>query len=94
MKPSEAFGVVIRSVGLLLIVAALWVLFGAILTLVSGGLGSFIGMLIGGMPMLFVGIWLLGGAPYIVSIAYPDLDDHKSTDDKEGKKNPPMMPQE
>ena len=82
MKPSEAFGVVIRSVGLLLILAALWVLFGAILTLVLGGPGGFIGSLIGGMPMLFVGIWLLGGAPSIVSISYPGLDDHKSTDDK------------
>ena len=80
MRPSDAFGVIIRSIGLLLILSALWVLFWAILNLVGGGPGNVLGMMISGIPMLFVGIWFLGGAPSLVSFAY--RDNHKLADDQ------------
>jgi len=72
MKPSELFGVVVRSVGLLLVLPALGVQFFAILNLVMGGPGNVAGMMILSIPVLLVGLWLLRGAPGIVAFAYPE----------------------
>jgi hypothetical protein len=70
MKPSDAFGVVVRSLGLLMVVAASWILFWALLNLVGGGPGNVLGMVISGIPMLIVGIWFLTGAQSLISFAY------------------------
>jgi len=63
MKPSDAFGVVVRSIGLLLFLQ------GIAMCLVAVGAP---GMILLAIPALVVGLWLLRGAQFIVSFAYPD----------------------
>ncbi len=72
MKPSELFGVVVRSVGLLIVLPSLGLQFFALLDLVGGGPGNAVGILILSIPALLVGLWLLRGAPGIVAFAYPE----------------------
>jgi hypothetical protein len=71
MKPSELFGVVIRSVGLVVMLSAMSVLFYAILSLVLGGPASVVGLFIIGIPPLLVGLWLLLGASDLATAVYP-----------------------
>lgn len=70
MKPSELFGVVVRSAGLVTVLSAMSVLFWAIVNLVLGGPASVIGLLIIGVPPLLVGIWLLLGASGLALAVY------------------------
>lgn len=63
MKPSEAFGVIVRTVGLLLVLSAIWVLVCALRTP---------GLILPAIPMILGGIWLLRGAPALIMFAYPD----------------------
>ena len=70
MKPSELFGVVVRSVGLLLTVLAMCVFFGAFASLVLRGPASVVGLLIIGIPQLLLGIWLLLGASNLAASLY------------------------
>ena len=65
MKSSEAFGVVVRSVGLILVVSAL----GSLISALAAP-----GVLLLAIPTLFVGLWLLRGAPGVIDYAYPDRD--------------------
>ena len=65
MKPYEAFGVVVRSAGLLLLVSTANMLLMAV---------AQPGFLILMIPMLAIGIWLLRGAPVLVDFAYPKRD--------------------
>ena len=65
MKPSEVFGVVVRSVGLLLLVSVA----NMPLMLVAQP-----GLLIIAIPMSVIGIWLLRGAPALIHFAYPQRD--------------------
>jgi hypothetical protein len=71
MRPFELFGVVVRSVGLLLVLSAAWVLFWAMVNLLLGGPGNVAGMLVGGIPVLLVGIWLLRGGSNLAARVYP-----------------------
>ena len=70
MKPSEVFGVVIRTIGLLLLMFAVSQIAMGLLALVIGGLGNVFVMLLSGIPSFLVGYWFLRGAPLIVSLAY------------------------
>lgn len=70
MKPSEVFGVVIRTIGLLLLMFAVAQFLMALLNLMGGGPGNAAAMILGGTPSLLVGLWFLRGAPIIVSYAY------------------------
>jgi hypothetical protein len=72
MKPSDVFGIVVRTVGLLLVLAAAASLFVAILGALDGGQHSAAGLAASGFPTLLVGLWLLRGAPLLVWFAYPD----------------------
>ncbi|MGD0655967.1 MAG: hypothetical protein ABSA16_16645 [Thermoguttaceae bacterium] len=72
MKPSDLFGVVVRTLGLLLLMGSLWLLFWAFLNLVMGGPGSTIGLMITAIPPLFVGVYFLGGAKGLVYLTYQD----------------------
>ena len=64
MKPSELFGVVVRSLGLLLLVSTLNMLLMAI---------EQPGYLILSIAMFALGVWLLRGAPILIEIAYPEV---------------------
>lgn len=67
MKPSELFGVFVRTMGLFLTLAALLQIFLAILK----GPQNVFGMLLFGVPMLLVGLWFLRGAKALISFAFP-----------------------
>ena len=70
MKDTEVFGIVVRSVGLIVTLASAGLIFNALLSLAMGGQGTLIGWLFYGIPALFVGLWLLRGARSIVSFAF------------------------
>jgi hypothetical protein len=72
MKPSDVFGVAVRTIGLILLLASLWLFFWAFLNLVMGGPSSVIGMIILAIPPLFVAVYFLGGAKGLVYLAYQD----------------------
>jgi len=73
MKPSDLFGVVVRTIGLIIIVlAALWQVFRAIASLDDWGSGNVVGMLVYGIPALLVGLWFLRGAKALISFAFPE----------------------
>jgi hypothetical protein len=72
MKPADVFGVAVRTIGLLVILAAVWAIFLGTLAIVGGGPGQVAGLLFFGIPALIVGLILLrGGADAIVRFAYP-----------------------
>jgi hypothetical protein len=72
MKPSDLFGVVVRTIGLILLLISLSLLFWAFLNLVMGGPSSVIGMIILAIPPLFVSVYFLGGAKGLVYLAYQE----------------------
>ena len=67
MKPTELFGVAVRTIGLTLFVFALFATGFALLGLLLGGPGEVIGILWFGVPALLVGLWLLRGADAMVA---------------------------
>ena len=71
MKPAELFGVVVRTIGLLLVLSSAWMVLLGLLGVVLGGPGQMAGMLVFGIPVLLIGIWLLRGARPLVEFAYP-----------------------
>ncbi len=72
MKPSDVFGIVVRTVGLLITLTALWSIGWALLSLAGGGPGNAAGLLIFGIPELLIGLWLLRGAKPLVRFAFPE----------------------
>ncbi len=70
MKPSDAFGVVIRALGLFLTLYALLQLY-LVLTVFLTGVKILL-PLYKGIPAAVVGLYLLRGAPLVVSFCYPD----------------------
>ncbi len=72
MKPSEMFGVIVRTIGLVIVLTALFQVFFAILNLVGGGPGNVVVMLLYGIPALLVGLWFLRGAKALISFAFPE----------------------
>ncbi len=73
MKSAEAFGVAVRTVGLLVLLSAAWTTFLGALGVIGGGPTG--GMLFFGIPALLVGLFLLrGGADVIVKFAYPNKE--------------------
>ena len=76
MKPAETFAVVIRTVGLIAFLVASAILFWALLNLILGGPANLAGLFVVGIPLLLVGLWLLRGAPQLLSFAFPMGDRH------------------
>ena len=74
MKPVEVFAIVVRTVGLIVSLAAAAILFWGLLNLVLGGPVSAGGMIIVGVPKLLVGLWLLRGGPPLLAFAFPNKD--------------------
>ncbi len=72
MKPSEMFGVMVRTIGLIIFLTVLCQVLIAILNLVGGGPGNVVGMLLYGIPALLVGLWFLRGAKALISFAFPE----------------------
>jgi len=74
VKPVEVFAIVVRTVGMIVSLAAAAILFWALLNLVLGGPANPVGMIIIGVPILLVGLWLLRGAPSLLAYAFPKDD--------------------
>lgn len=68
MKPRDAFGVVVRSVGLLMFVFLAYVLLIVIATPFLLGLPF-------ALLVLVIGIYLLRGAPLLMKVAYGSSED-------------------
>ncbi|MGQ0637073.1 MAG: hypothetical protein ACT4QC_20885 [Planctomycetaceae bacterium] len=71
MNSRDVFGVVIRTVGLLLVLPGTFCVLYALLAIVGGGPPQIIALLLPGVPALLVGIWFLRGAAWLVAFAYP-----------------------
>jgi hypothetical protein len=69
MKPTQVFGIVVRSIGLFVVVASMGFLIPGMLSLVMGG--PMTGLLFYGVPTFIIGLWLLRGPRIIISLAYP-----------------------
>ena len=67
MKPSDIFGIVVRTMGLILVLVALG---SSIPAMVQPGVLFF------GIPVLLLGLWLLRGGKAVVSFAYPEELEH------------------
>ncbi|MBN1506258.1 MAG: hypothetical protein JW955_05405 [Sedimentisphaerales bacterium] len=72
MTPSDIFGIVVRTIGLIMTLVGLWTIGFALLILVGGGPGGAAGLLIAGIPESLVGLWLLRGAKPLVQFAFPE----------------------
>jgi hypothetical protein len=73
MKPSELFGVGVRLIGLLLILAAVFQLFAGAVDLLLGGPGGLIAVAVFvGLPALLIGVAMVRLADEITRFAYPD----------------------
>jgi hypothetical protein len=70
MTNRDVFEIIVRTVGLLITLAAAWQILLGLFALISGAPGQFAGLLFYGIPALFVGLWLLRGARSIVSFAF------------------------
>jgi hypothetical protein len=79
MKPAEIFGIIVRTIGLLMIVPA--TLSGAygLLGALMGGPTVTIAIFVLSFPLVAVGLWMLRGAPSLVEFAYPSRRVMKST---------------
>jgi hypothetical protein len=72
MKASEIFSLVIRCTGLFLSLYALFRLYPVVFWVIPGvALGYPLAAAFWGIPSLALGLWLLRGAPAIVSFSYP-----------------------
>lgn len=70
MTPREAFALVVRTVGLLLTLVAVGLIYSGSLSLLLGGPANMTALLAYGIPEFVAGIWLLRGAPDLVSFAF------------------------
>lgn len=77
MKSSEVFGVVVRSVGLVVVMLAAWALCWTMWILVLGGSDFGVGLFVNSIAGLLIGGWLLRGAPALVEFAY-QTDENRS----------------
>ena len=76
MSAVEAFQVVVRSIGLVVLLVAGSVVGFGLLNIIAGGPNP--GLCILGAPPLLVGLWLLRGAPALVRFAYPSSQGRES----------------
>jgi hypothetical protein len=72
MKVADMFAVIVRTIGLIVLLASGAVLFYAFLNLILGGPMSVVGLLILGVPPFLVGLWMLRGAPPLIAFAFPE----------------------
>jgi len=70
MTNRDVFEIIVRTVGLLITLAAAWQILLGLFGLISGASGQFAGLLFYGIPAIIVGLWLLRGARSIVSFAF------------------------
>lgn len=74
MKPPEAFGVVVRTIGLLILIYAVPAFCWTLVLILSGSVpdGVWFWAAAGTALMGLVGLWMLRGAPGIIAFTYPE----------------------
>ena len=77
MKQSEIFSLIVRTVGLLTCLFAVYHMSIAIVALFSPAIGTGFLMFIAYVPVMLLGLWLLRGAKKLMSFAYPEEDPDK-----------------
>jgi hypothetical protein len=86
MKPVQAFGVSIRTVGLIACLAAVLYLISGVIASISPGCKANVSpawqYFIVGLVVLIIGLYFLGGAPHVLRLAYRDdsPDSERSND--------------
>jgi hypothetical protein len=78
MKPSQVFGIIVRTFGLLLTVYSMWYLAYGIATtlgLPEDAPGYEESYYLSGLVCFFLGLYCLRGAPLIVRFSYPSVED-------------------
>jgi hypothetical protein len=71
MKSSEIFGIIVRTIGLILLVTTGFWIIPALFSLVLGG--PPVGWLIPiAVPMILIGLWLLRGGKAVIAFAFPE----------------------
>jgi NhaP-type Na+/H+ or K+/H+ antiporter len=72
MTPQDAFGVVLRSLGVIALIVGMLYVASGVLSFLSGEMAECGWYLIIGVIIGFLGRYLLSGAPRIMNIAYPN----------------------
>jgi hypothetical protein len=72
MKPAEIFGIIVRTVGLVVVLFGLSQLYTAVLNLFLGPLEIVVARFPFGVAALLIGLWLLRGAKALIKFAYCD----------------------
>ncbi len=72
MKPVELFGVIVRTVGLLITVGAMfWIFVATVHLILERPVSLVLEVYLYGVPGLFVGLYFLSGAELLVRSVYP-----------------------
>lgn len=71
MKPEEVFGIVVRTIGLLMLIPASLSAAYGLLGLLMGGPAQTIVTLLFSVPTALVGLWMVRGANSLIEFAYP-----------------------
>ena len=71
MKPEEVFGIIVRTIGLLMLIPASLSAAYGLLGLLMGGPAQTIVTLVFSVPAVLVGLWMVRGAESLVEFAYP-----------------------
>ncbi len=78
MKTTQLFGVIVRTVGLVVLVVSVGFLIPGVLSLILGG--PFGGLVFYGLPAFVLGLWLLRGARSLVAFAYPEEPEGRASE--------------
>ena len=70
MKPVDVFGIIVRTVGLIITLGIAWRMCVSITMLLGGSWADLMNLLFY-IPLLLVSLWLLHGAHALVNFAYP-----------------------
>ena len=75
MKPKDIFGIIVRVIGLVLLIYAIWFLiygFATIMGYSEVNVGYKVSYFISGTTFLLLSLYLLRGAPLLVKYSYPE----------------------
>jgi hypothetical protein len=73
MKPEDVFGIIVRTIGLIICLITGILFFNAGIVLVAGGPDRDLALAVAGIPAFLVSLWLLRGAEPLIDFAYNRL---------------------
>ena len=72
MKTPEIFAMIVRTLGLIVCLIMSVILFAGLVDLFGGGPGNHLARAFFALPLLFLGPWMLRGAPGLIAFAYSE----------------------